>query len=265
MSSIKRLAIGLTTTLIVVIVGLFIFLSSNLGSLIVDAVESFGPKVTQSSVKLSSADIAITGEGELKGLIVGNPKGYKSENAFELGAIKMVIDTDSLTSDVIRIKSILIDSPKLSYEPGGDAGSNLQQLVKNVQQFASNKSGGEKSSEPKKEAKLIIDLLSIRDGEVSVTTPLSDTPLSTALPNIEIKDIGKKSGGSSASDVVELVIKKVSAAATNVGNLSVDELKTKLKSQVGDKLKEVQGQIKAPAGLDGKTGEIGDKLKSIFK
>ncbi|TVO77740.1 hypothetical protein [Sedimenticola selenatireducens] len=265
MNSFKRLAIGLTTTLIVVIVGLYIFLSSNLGSLIVDAVESFGPKVTQSKVSLNSANIAITGEGELNGLVVGNPKGYKSDNAFELGAIKMVLDTDSLTSDVIRIKSILIESPKLNYEPGGDAGSNLKQLVNNVQQFAGSSTSSEEKSEKGKEKKLIIDLLSIVDGEVSVTTPLSDQPISTSLPNIELKDIGKKSGGTSSSDVVKLVIEKVTSAATNVGNISVDELKTKLQSQVGDKLKDVQSQIKAPEGLEGKTGEVGDKLKSIFK
>ena len=264
MGTVKRTAISLATLIIIVVIGVFIFLSSNLGSLIVDAVEGFGSKVTQSSVSLDSAEVAISGEGALKGLTVGNPAGYKSDNAFQLGAIKVALDPESLTTDVIRIKSINIEAPKLSYEPGGDAGSNLQQLVKNVQQFAdSGKTGDEKAGDNEK--KLIIDLLTIQDGEVLVVTPLSDTPIRTPLPNIEMKDIGKKGGGSSASDVVKLVMQKVTSAASSVGNVSLDELKTKLQSQVGDKLKAVQEQSGSIDGIGDKAGEVGDNLKSIFK
>ena len=75
MGTVKRTAISLATLIIIVVIGVFIFLSSNLGSLIVDAVEGFGSKVTQSSVSLDSAEVAISGEGALKGLIVGNPAG----------------------------------------------------------------------------------------------------------------------------------------------------------------------------------------------
>ncbi|WP_428607534.1 hypothetical protein [Sedimenticola sp.] len=262
MSAVKKTAISLVTLLIIVVIGVFIFLSSGLGSLIVEAVESFGPKVTQSTVSLDSADVAITGEGQLSGLTVGNPSGYKSQNAFQLGAIKIAIDPESLTTDVIHIKSINIESPKLSYEPGGKAGSNLKQLVKNVQQFSG---GGSGKNGEEKEKKLIIDLLTIRDGEVSVVTPLSDAPITTKLPNIEMRDIGKKSGGSSASDVVKVVMQKVTGAAANVGDVSLDELKNKLQSQVGDKLKAVQDQAKSTDGVGEKAGEMGNKLKSIFE
>jgi uncharacterized protein involved in outer membrane biogenesis len=265
MSAIKRTAIGLGTLIIIVVIGVFVFLSSNLGSLIVDAVESFGPKVTQSRVSLDSAEVAISGEGALNGLTVGNPAGYKSENAFQMGAIKIALDPESLTGDVIHIKSINIEAPSLSYEPGGAAGSNLQQLVRNVQQFAGGGKGAGDKAEGGQEKKLIIDLLTIRDGNVSVITPLSDQPISTALPNIEMAGIGRQSGGSPVSDVVKVVMQRVTSAASSVGDVSLDELKSKLQSQVGDKLKGVQEQGKSIEGVGDKAGEVGDKLKSLFQ
>lgn len=265
MSAIKRTAISLGTLIIILVIGVFIFLSSSLGSLIVDAVESFGPKVTQSRVSLDSAEVAISGEGALHGLTVGNPAGYKSENAFQLGTIKIALDPESLTGNVIRIKSINIEAPKLSYEPGGDAGSNLQKLVKNVQQFAAGGKGTGDKAGGSEEKKMIIDLLTIRDGEVSVITPLADNPVSTPLPNIEITDIGKQSGGSSAADVVKVVMQRVTSAASSVGTASLDELKSKLQSQVGDKLKAVQEPGKSIEGVGDKAGEVGDKLKSLFQ
>ncbi|MGZ0247110.1 MAG: hypothetical protein ACKVH1_14335, partial [Alphaproteobacteria bacterium] len=75
------------------------------------------------------------GEGTLSGLIVGNPSGYKTESAFNLGSISMKLDTSSLTSDTIIIKSIVIDKPEITYE-FGDGGSNVDVIGKNVEKAA---------------------------------------------------------------------------------------------------------------------------------
>jgi len=262
MNRTKKIAIALVA-IVILVVGLLVFLSSNIGSLIVDAVESFGPKVTQSRVTLDSADVAISGEGELNGLVVGNPAGYKSEDAFRLGSIKVSLDPESLTTDVIHIRSVQIIAPSISYEPGGDAGSNLNQLVKNVQQFSGGK--GEEKETGGEEKRLIIDLLTISQGEVSIVTPLSETPVSSSLPEIELRDIGKNSGGASASEVVKQVMQKVVGAASRVGDVSLDKLKSELGSKVGDKLKSVQEKAGTTDGIGDKAGEVGDKLKSMFQ
>ena len=47
------------------------------------AVETFGPDITQTEVRLEGANISpLNGTGVLKGLFIGNPKGFKSEKAF---------------------------------------------------------------------------------------------------------------------------------------------------------------------------------------
>ena len=46
---------------------------------------------------------------EIRGLVIGNPDGFESDHAFSLDRIGLVIDTGSITSDVIRIKQVLVE------------------------------------------------------------------------------------------------------------------------------------------------------------
>jgi uncharacterized protein involved in outer membrane biogenesis len=265
MKPLLKAVVGLAGVILVVLVAVVIYLSMNLNTLIVDGVETYGSQATQSRVELEDADLSFSGEGELSGLLVGNPKGYKAAEAFKLGAIKMALDVDSLTSDVIRIKTIDVVAPDITYEAGGKAGSNLKQLANNVQRFARQQGGGGKgeAAGDQPEKKMIIDRLTIRDGVINVVTPLSDKPLSSSLPTIELTDIGKEKGGASASEVVQMVMNKVTGAATKVANVSLDDLKNQLGKGVGALKDQAGAQV--PTGVGDKAGEVGDKLKSLFK
>ena len=74
--------IGLVVLMIVgsVVVGIFI------GPIIKTGVETLGPKITQVSIKVDAVDLSVlTGAAKVKGLIVGNPSGYKTAEAIKLG------------------------------------------------------------------------------------------------------------------------------------------------------------------------------------
>jgi len=253
----KKILMGLVGLVLVAVIGVVAFLYFNLNGLIKQGIEEFAPRYTKTDVSLGSASVSIfSGEGGLSDLVIGNPQGYKSAEAFSLGDINVAVDTASITTDTIIIKSLDIVAPAVTYEPGGKAGSNLQQLVKNLQQSSKSSPGKQEAGESTGgEKKVIIDRLTIRDGKVAVVTPLSKEPLTADLPKIELTDVGRKQGGTSSAEVLKQVIEKVTASASKVAQVSLDDLKDK----AGEMAKEKAGE--AVGGLQEKAGE---KLKGLF-
>ena len=255
----KKALLGLVGLILVIVVGAVAYLYVNLNSLIEQGIEEFAPQYTKTSVSLGGANVSIfSGEGGLSDLVIGNPQGYKSAEAFRLGAVNVAVDTGSLTTDTIVIKSLDVVAPAITYEPGGKAGSNLQQLVRNLQQSTKASGGGKKAADDGSagaETKVIIDRLTIRNGKVAVATPLAKDPLSADLPKIEMNGIGREQGGVDSAEVLKQVIEKVTASASKVAGVSLDELKSKAGELATDKAKEAVGGLKDKAG---------DKLKGLF-
>ena len=254
----KKVLIGLVGLVLVLVVGVVVYLYVNLNTLIERGIEEFAPRYTQTSVSLGGANVSIfSGEGGLSDLVIGNPQGYKGAEAFRLGAVNVAVDTASLTTDTIVIKSVDIIAPAVTYEPGGKAGSNLQQLVRNLQQSTQGSGAKQASTDESSggETKVIIDRLTIRDGKVAVATPLAKESLSVDLPKIEMTGIGRGQGGVNSADVLKQVIEKVTASASEVAGVSLDELKNKAGEIATDKAKEAVGGLKDQAG---------DKLKGLF-
>ena len=79
--------------LVVLVAGVVAYVLSNLDSLVKEAVETHGSAVTQAKVTLNEVKIeATSGAGALRGLTVGNPAGFKTSSAFELGQISIKYD-----------------------------------------------------------------------------------------------------------------------------------------------------------------------------
>ena len=206
---------GIVVVLILVVgIGGY-YLLSNLGSIIVTAVERYGSEVTQTQVSLANAEVDITtGEGALSGLKVGNPSGFQTDSAIALGEISVKLDTNSVTEQTIVVKEISVTQPEVTYEVG-EAGSNIDAIRRNVEAFAAAQGGGGTSGGSEQpasedggaERKLVIDDLYIRGGTVNVSaTFLQGETLSAVLPEIHLTDIGKGSGGATPQQVVELIV-----------------------------------------------------------
>src|SRR6185503_12310239 len=87
-------------------------------------------------VTLKSANVSIrNGDGKLSGLVVGNPKGYGTSNAFELDDIHLKLDTSTVMKDVVVIDDITIDKPHVTYEVG-PGGSNVAVIQANCCAYA---------------------------------------------------------------------------------------------------------------------------------
>ncbi|MCF6354453.1 MAG: hypothetical protein L3J26_05015 [Candidatus Polarisedimenticolaceae bacterium] len=274
----KKIIIGgVVVALVGVVVALF-YISNNLNSLVVQAVETFGKPVTQTEVKLESSDISfLSGEGSLHGLFIGNPAGYKGRSAFELGTLAVALDAETIADDIVVIKSIDIKAPIVTYEPGGAAGSNLQQLMNNVDAYIAKASGGQSKTASAEQgqtqqeggSKIVINRVTLSGGKIRIVTPLSSEGLTVPLPKIELTDLGKDKGGISAADAFKMVMEKVLAASSGAVAGPLADIKGQLKEQVDKQVSDITSKVEdatkgLPGGLDQKAGDLGNKLKGLF-
>jgi hypothetical protein len=213
----------------------------HLGQLVEQAIESHGPPITGTSVSLDGATISIfSGEGSLRGLDIGNPKGFSDEAAFQLGKIETAIDVASITGDVIKIRSIDIDGPRLIAEFDANGANNLKAILDHARSAAGG-GGASKSSGSGKQQKLIIDEFNFVNAEVRVLAPAYKLDKSLKLGPIKLKGLGAKQGGAAAADIASQILRPVvdeavRAATNEYLRTKRDELKDKATEKLLDKV-----------------------------
>lgn len=257
---------GIVVAVIVVAV---VMIATNLGPMIKKAVNEYGPGVTKTKVSLGNVDVSLfSGKAKLKELFLGNPEGFKSPYAMKVRSILVDIDEKSITGDTIIIERIEILSPDISYEKikGGD---NFQAIMKNVQSSVGSEKQAPTNQEGKKGAgkKLLIRDFVVKGGKVNLTMPLlAGKTINAPLPDIHLKDIGKKKGGASPAEAFNevfqsLYAKITSPAVTDTLNKGLKSLGANLNalgSGSTEHLKSTQESAKKAAkGLKG-------KLKSLL-
>lgn len=257
---IKKILLGLILLGVIGLAAVYFLGSSALNKGIKKGVETFGPEVTQTSVTLDSANISVlTGSGSLKGLNVGNPEGFDSENIFALGEIDLKVDTGSVFSDKIIIDHIIIKQPEISYEKTL-TNSNVKELLKNIEEFTG--PAEEEPQEPEESGsskQVVIRKLVIEEGKIYVG--LMGVGQTVSLPRIEMNDIGEEGSQMSMAEAIDLVLTKVLqnigpaiANAGELGSAAVDALKTQgleKADQTVEKLDEAAGDAvdKATEGI----------------
>jgi hypothetical protein len=246
--------------IIVVVAGAFIYLSMNYSSIVKAGVETYGPQFTQTTVGLDGVKASpFAGEVSLQDFQIGNPQGYKTTHAFKVGEVKVSVDLGSLTSDVIRIREIVIDGPDIIYELGGPGGSNLQTIQKNVAK-ASGPAGGAQAKQTSGEGKkVIIDNLYIRKPKVALSAGvLAGKTVEVPVPDIHLKDIGKDAQGGKGvtmADAAEKVMDELMAKVTNAAKgINIDAIKN-----------QVEGLAKGAGGLTKGAGDVGKGVGGAAK
>ncbi len=241
---------------IIVVVAVIVLLLGNINTIVKKGVETIGPKVLQAPVTVRSVNISIfSGEGELSGLTIGNPKGFKTDNAFQLDGLKVALDVESVTSDKVHVKNLVIDSPKITYE-GTFGKSNLSELQANAAAFSS--SG--KTAQPAEKGKesggakknIQIDHVIIKNGSINVSMPLlQGRTLDIPLPTLELSDIGK-GGNTTIAGAMEEILAAVNRAVIPAVKSGVANLDQQLKKGTDAIKGEAQKGLDSIKGLFGK-------------
>lgn len=248
----KKLLIAVAILLLLLVIGVMV-VASQAGSLIKNGVERYGPDFTGTPVTVSAVDLSIlSGQASIRNLVVGNPKGFQTPNAFKVGEVAIKLDISSLFSDQVRIESILIDGAELTYEQLNRT-SNIDVLKSNVMKNTSSGSSASTSESSSSDVKVVIDDLHINGTRVQALASVlgKQEDASMTIPDIHMQDLGQ--GDSSLASVVDEVVRRITDAATKV---AVEEL---AKRKVQEKIDQKKGELKQK--LDDKLGE---QLKGLF-
>lgn len=233
---IRKLIIAFVALIVVLIVVSFF----TLNALVKKGVETFVPKMTQSPVTVESVKLSpFTGKGEISGLVIGNPEGFETDEAFRLGSVKIHIDPMSVMSGEIVIHDIVIDGAEVTYEFKGLTTSNIQQIMDNMKEF-----GGEQKEKPAGEKKKVkIEHFLFANAKVHLSsTLLKGEKVSTTMPDVELTDIGDQTLAETILDVQEGLWDGLKDSATQLKDqFSTDELEKGVTEGVTEGIKGLLG------------------------
>jgi len=272
----KWIFIGLGAIVVILIVVVVVGIS-KLGPIVKMAVNTYGPKITDTELRVDDVGISLfSAEAKLKEFFLGNPKGFKSPSAMKVGSVYVDVDEGSLTKDTIVINKVEVVGPEITYEKRGQT-DNFKSILNNVQKNVPK--GESAKKEPTKEGagkQLVINDFILKNGKVNLAVELpggifGDQEIKADLPDIHLKDIGKKKGGASPAEVAKEIFAALYGKITspNVMGALNDQLK-KL-GGVGVETVEkaaqegLKGATDAVKGAGKEAGSVTDKVKGLFE
>ncbi|MGE4159255.1 MAG: hypothetical protein AB7F75_09175, partial [Planctomycetota bacterium] len=221
----KKILITGFVLIALLLVGGYFFGQKAFSKLVSVAVETAAPPLTGCPVKLAGVDFnPFNGTCVIRGFALGNPEGFTQDpelGAFKVASIKVEIDVQSLLSDTIEIKEVVIQDPVITYEQTLK-GTNFGAILDNLEKVAP-ASGEAPKEEPKEDEgqkeegpAIHIGRVLIEGAKMKVTSEIltHQSTLTIPLPTIEMTDLGGKKGdkGSSIADVVKEIVNDIWAA-----------------------------------------------------
>ena len=209
----KKWIIAAVVVLAVLGAGAYVVLE-RLDLIVKVALEYFGPGVTGTSVYVGDVEISPrSGRGRLRNLEIGNPQGFSAARAARFKEVILEVDPATLRSPVVHVNAIGIDAPAIAYERGAKT-TNLEVIASNMAAYAkrSEEGAGGAASSISPKRKFIIDRLLIRGAKVTMTSAaLRGQGVTFDLGDIELRDIGKRQGGVTASQAASIVANAIVA------------------------------------------------------
>jgi len=257
----KTLKVAVVSLLVIsAIVAALIGISiHNLDSIVKSGIEEVGPQVTQTPVSVDNVHISLLdGLGEIKGLTLGNPKGFHSDYAFHLDHVALQIEPESLLDEVYVVNQVTIDGAKIIAEQVAGT-TNLQALQKNIEKASgsgagtkpgagsgsANEEGKATGSEGNKsEPRLMVEEINIVNNSLTLISE-NFGQRELKIPDIKMSNLGSRDQGITPEQLADIVIGRITKEAEN---RAADELKAIAKEKAKGKF----------------TEKIKDKWNSLF-
>lgn len=204
------------------------WLYASRDAIIKRAIESYGPEVTGVSVEVGSVKLEpLDGRGAIRGLEMGNPKGFKAPHALSLGEMRLALEPSSLASDVVRIRELSLEAPSITYERGAN-GDNLSAIQKHIESYLPRSAPAKgKPAGKAAERRFIIDRVQVRKARVSYAGAVN-----VDLPDLQLRDLGKKSGGATAAEITREIWAAVTRQALAAAPASLRGLQERARGAV---------------------------------
>ena len=221
---VKKILLGGAIGLVVLIVVASIVVGLFLGTLIKTGMETVGPRIAQVSIKVDAVKVSLlTGSASVKGLVIGNPAGYQAPYAISVGTAAAGVNSFSVLSDKIVVRTVRVAAPEINFEGNPFSGNNLGKIMQNVNAFTQGSGSAATNTtartSPKSGKKIEVDDFLITGARVNFHGA------TLTLPEVHLTNLGKGSDGITAADLTHQVlealtsacIKAVTSAAADLG------------------------------------------------
>jgi hypothetical protein len=266
----KWILIG-AVVVVVIIAILLVFGISKIGPLIKTAVNTYGPTITKTDLRLGDVGVSLfSGEVKLKEFYLGNPKGFTSPQAMKVSSIFVNVDEKSIMKDPIVIEKIEIAAPEITYEK--TAGTdNFMTIMDNVKKSAGmGQAPQQKPKEAGKSRNLMVKEFVLKEGKVNLVAAfLGEKSVSAPLPDIRLTNIGTAKEGASPEKVAETILAAIYEKLTS--SAFTASLNNQLKAQGVQSLEEATAGAKKQIektvgkGAGEEAGKLMDKAtKGLF-
>jgi hypothetical protein len=209
-------ALAIAFVVLALLAGGLYWLYTSLDFVVKAAIERFGPDITGVAVQVAEVRISATdGKGTIRGFVLGNPPGFKSPRAVQVGEITVGVEPATLRSDVVVIRDILVDSPQISYELGGGS-NNLETIQRNIERYVK-RAGGESGAKEEGGAmapgrRYVIGRVTLRNARVTMTNPLlRGGGITFDIPDVDLRDVGRRPNGVTAAEAAKTVTAALTA------------------------------------------------------
>ena len=209
-----------------------------------------------------------TGEFTLRNMVIANPDGvFITPHFASLGALDVEMDPDSLSSDVIEVKRIVLDDIHIYWEQGLMHSNAIEAIMRL-------RDGGAKEDSKKDEVRYRIDDLRVENIKVefhatSMVLQRSLTSVTVEIPELTLKNLTSENArGLVVNEVMTKVIQPILKAASEKGreillskdsDLNTDEQLLKRVLEAAIKLQE--GAM--PTALSSSSQEPGALLQDV--
>jgi uncharacterized protein involved in outer membrane biogenesis len=223
----KKILLGAGIGLVVLLLLVVVVVGFFLGDVVKVGMETIGPKVTQTTLTVSSVHIGIlTGSASVNDLVLGNPEGYTSPSSISVGKTSVRVAPFSVLSGKIVIKSVELHQPEITFEGNPFGANNFKKIMDNVNAFTGGATPATKAPAGTKPAKK----LEVDDFLISGAT-VHFNGATLPLPEIHFTDLGTGPDGITAGDLVKKVLgeitdatlKEVISSAGNAGKAVTGE------------------------------------------
>ena len=281
----KKILIYGSITLVVLLVAVVLVIGLFLDRAIKAGVETYGPQITKVDVRLDSVGLSfLSGAGQIKGMVVGNPQGYLTPHAIRLGSASLALKPSSLLSDKIVVRSINVQAPEIIFETAPGVGTNqtsllarltelrdelkknnLAQILRNIEESTGSSAGkGTPSAKTRPTPstapgrKLQVDEFVLAGAKVSVSSRLlAGKALTLPLPDIHLTGLGSGPEGITGSELARTVLKALS-------DRTIEAVAQQLMKSGKDTLQSAGESLKNPQDLKDISGAakgVSDLLK----
>jgi len=224
---VRRILLVLLALIVVAIVVINMYFNRILKT----AIETVGPDILGVPVTVEEISVRyFRGLVRVKGLVVGNPEGFKGPFLFRMGKLEVDVDMSTLASDEVIVNKVHVIAPQVFYEKSLKT-SNIGRLLDNLEPEEDVEEEEERGEEERdetvkeeEEKKVIIEDFVLDDGTISVAMTLSaGHGLKIPLPGVHKTDVGKdKEGGTSLRDIIVMFFKFIGEAVVNAVSGSVE-------------------------------------------